>query len=102
MGRVCFTMQVRSEKLPEYLERHRSVWPEMLELLTRAGWHNYTLFHDDSGFVVGYLECDDFEAARAAIAADDVARRWGMEMADLLAPGTDPGAIRLQEYFHHD
>lgn len=102
MERVCFTMQVRKERLAEYLERHRHVWPTMLDLLTQAGWRNYTLFHDPEGFVVGYLECEDFDAARAQVAASDVARQWSVEMAELLAPGTDAGAVRLVEYFHHD
>ena len=30
MQRVCFVLQVKPQKLEEYKERHRSVWPEML------------------------------------------------------------------------
>jgi len=30
MQRICFVLQVKPEKLQEYKERHRSVWPEMV------------------------------------------------------------------------
>ena len=102
MSRVAFQMQVRPERMQEYLEAHRAVWPDMLEALEQTGWRNYTLFHRDDGVVFAYLECDDFEASRAAIAETDVAKRWGEAMQHLLAPGTDPGADRLTEYFHLD
>jgi len=29
MQRICFVLQVKPERLAEYKERHRSVWPEM-------------------------------------------------------------------------
>ena len=29
MQRVCFVLQVKPERLEEYKERHRTVWPEM-------------------------------------------------------------------------
>lgn len=79
--RVCFILQVRPERLDEYRERHASVWPEMLEALSQSGWHNYSLFLDDSGLLIGYLETDNFAAAQAAMAATDVNARWQVEMA---------------------
>ena len=33
MARYCFQLQVRPERLAEYRERHRAVWPEMLAAL---------------------------------------------------------------------
>ena len=35
----------------------------MLEALRETGWRNYSLFLHDDGTLVGYLECEDFEAA---------------------------------------
>jgi L-rhamnose mutarotase len=42
MERVCFLLRVRPDRLDEYTERRRSVWPDMLEALRRAGWRNYS------------------------------------------------------------
>lgn len=79
--RVCFILQVRPDRLDEYRERHEAVWPEMLDALAATGWHNYSLFLDDSGLLVGYLETDDFDAAQAAMATTDVNARWQADMA---------------------
>lgn len=79
--RVCFILQVKRDRLDEYRERHAAVWPEMLEALAATGWHNYSLFLDDSGLLVGYLETDDFAAAQEAMAATAVNARWQAEMA---------------------
>jgi L-rhamnose mutarotase len=97
--RVCFLLHVRPEKLPEYLRAHEAVWPEMLDALARAGWHRYSLFHAEDGLVVGYLETEDFDAAVAAMDAEDVNTRWQRSMAPFFAPGHS-GFTRLTEYFH--
>jgi hypothetical protein len=36
------------------------------QALKDAGWNNYSLFLDDDGLLIGYLECDDFDAAGRA------------------------------------
>ena len=69
MQRVCFVLQVKPERLEEYKERHRSVWPEMQAALRETGWGNYSLFLRDDGLLVGYLETEDFERARAGMAS---------------------------------
>ncbi len=79
--RICFILQVRPDKLTEYRAAHEAVWPEMLDALAATGWHNYSLFLDDDGLLVGYLETDDFAAAQAAMAATSVNERWQAEMA---------------------
>lgn len=79
MKRVCFTLQVKADRLAEYRERHRHVWPEMQEALRRTGWTNYSLFLRDDGLLIGYLETPDFEKALAGMAAEDVNARWQPE-----------------------
>jgi L-rhamnose mutarotase len=100
MQRVCFELQVRPERLGEYRERHRAVWPEMLAALREAGWGNYSLFLRGDGLLVGYLETEDFEAARRAMEATDVNARWQAEMAPLFE--REPEFRRLEEVFHLD
>jgi L-rhamnose mutarotase len=80
--RICFCLQVKPDRLAEYKERHRAVWPEMLDALTAAGWGNYSLFLRDDGLLIGYLETPDFDRALAEMARTDVNRRWQDQMAD--------------------
>ena len=103
MKRICFVLQVRPERLAEYKERHRQVWPEMLEALTRTGWHNYSLFLRDDGLLVGYLETADFPKARAGMAALAVNERWQREMVPFFVAAEgrpDENMAPLEEIFH--
>ena len=103
MHRVCFTLQVRTDRMEEYARRHAAVWPEMLRALHDTGWHHYSLFLRDDGLLVGYLETDDLAAAREGMARTEVNARWQAEMADLfedLDLPPDQGFRQLTEVFH--
>jgi L-rhamnose mutarotase len=102
--RVCFLLQVRPDRVDEYRERHRTVWPEMRQALHDAGWRNYSLFLRGDGLLVGYLECEDFATARAAMDATEVNARWQAEMGDLFedlaGQRPDERMQPLEEVFH--
>jgi L-rhamnose mutarotase len=102
--RICFTLQVKPERLEEYRRRHAAVWPDMLAALRDAGWHDYSLFLRDDGLLVGYFLTDDLDASLDAMEATDVNARWQAEMAPFFAdlPGGRPdrGFIVLDEVFH--
>lgn len=103
--RVCFLLQLRPDRVEDYLSAHDVVWPEMLDALRTAGWHNYSLFlRPDDGLVVGYLETDDFEAAQKRMAATDVNDRWQAGMAQYFSEPANPDEQMqpLTEYFHLD
>ena len=106
MPRYCFQLQVRPDRLDEYVERHRRVWPEMLTALRDTGWRSYSLFLRDDGLLVGSVESDDLAAAQAAMAATDVNRRWQAEMAEFFvgldARGPDEGFLLQTEIFNLD
>jgi L-rhamnose mutarotase len=104
MQRICFVLQVKPEKLQEYKERHRSVWPEILQALRETGWSNYSLFLRPDGLVVGYLETQNFEQARTGMAACEINERWQRQMAGFfLQPDgvlPDRAMQPLEEIFH--
>jgi L-rhamnose mutarotase len=101
--RVCFTLQVRPDRLEEYRRRHAHVWPQMLEALRGTGWHDYSLFLREDGLLVGYLLTDDFAAALAAMDATEVNARWQAEMAEFFTTGRpDQHMHVLTEVFHLD
>jgi L-rhamnose mutarotase len=99
--RYCFNLQVRPERMAEYVERHQAVWPEMQDALRATGWRNYSLFLRSDGLLVGYVEADDLAAAQAAMASLEVNTRWQAAMAPFFA-GTSPdeGLPLLTEVFH--
>ena len=104
MERICFVLQVKKDRLEEYKERHRSVWPEMIDALRKTGWHNYSLFLRPDGLLVGYLETPDFERARAGMAGLAINARWQAEMADFFVQPEgllpDQAMKPLEEVFH--
>jgi L-rhamnose mutarotase len=105
MKRVCFALQVKPERLEEYKERHRAVWPEMLAALRETGWGNYSLFLRSDGLLVGYLETEDFDRARAEMAKREVNQRWQREMAGFFLRRSGGGLPDeqiepLEEVFH--
>jgi len=76
----------------------------MLEALRATGWRNYSLFLDDDGLLTGYLECEDFDKARADMAEKAVNARWQAEMADFFEEGGPPDEQMrpVPEVFHLD
>jgi L-rhamnose mutarotase len=104
MERICFVLQVKPERLEDYKERHRSVWPEMLAALRETGWGNYSLFLRDDGLLVGYLETEDFVRSRAGMAKREINERWQREMAGFFVQPNgvlpDRAMQPLEEVFH--
>jgi L-rhamnose mutarotase len=79
--RVCFTLQVRPDRLDEYRRRHAAVWPEMVAALRDTGWHDYQLFLREDGLLVGTLVTDDLAAARAGMEKTSINSSWQADMA---------------------
>ena len=90
--------------MAEYAERHRAVWPEMLDALRDTGWRNYSLFLAGDGLLIGYVESDDLMASQAAMAKTEVNARWQAEMAEFFTGidgrPPDEGFLLLTEVFH--
>jgi L-rhamnose mutarotase len=102
--RVCFQLQVKPDRIAEYVERHRAVWPTMLRAIEAAGRRNYSLFLREDGLLIGYYETDDDAASAKALAEDPDTAEWEAQAAGFFAalPGARPdqGAPRLTEVFH--
>lgn len=105
MQRICFTLRLRPERIEEYTERHRNVWPEMQAALRETGWGNYSLFSAPGGLLIGYLETENFEEARRKMSELPVNARWQKEMMPFfLSDGqkADESMRPLPEVFHLD
>jgi L-rhamnose mutarotase len=105
MKRIGFQFKVRPDRLAEYQERHKNVWPGMLEALRETGWHNYTLFMRADGLIFGYFETEDsLQVAQAKMAAKEINTRWQESMSQFVDSNARPDEtfIELEEYFHLD
>ena len=104
MQRVCFTLRVKPDRLAEYRESHKAVWPEMLAALSRHGWTNYSIFLRDDGLLIGYLETPDFAKAVAGMQGEEVNARWQASMVQffeaLHGGRADTSIVSLAEVFH--
>ena len=97
--RSAFVLQVQPDRVDEYVEAHRHVWPEMLDALRGAGIRNYTIFRAGNQ-VFGYFETDELAATEEYLAQQDVCTRWQDHMAALLEERVpDAGPPQLEEIF---
>jgi L-rhamnose mutarotase len=100
--RSAFVLQVRPDRIDEYIEAHRSVWPELLDAIREAGIRNYTIFRRGNE-MFGYFESDDLEEAGRYLAGQEVNARWQDAMAELLEERVpDDGPPPLPEVFRLD
>lgn len=106
MPRVCFTLQIKPDRVDDYRAVHDDVWPEMLEALSRHGWHNYSLFLRGDGLLIGYCETSDFAAAVEGMQSEPINHRWQTAVKDLFESLTgataDTSMTPLPEVFHLD
>ena len=45
MQRYGSVIELKEEKLPEYMELHAAVWPEVYERIHASNMRNFTIFH---------------------------------------------------------
>ncbi|MEM8494572.1 MAG: L-rhamnose mutarotase [Planctomycetota bacterium] len=104
MPRYCFTLQVKPDRLDAYRAAHEDVWPDMLDVLRRHGWRNYSLYLRDDGLLIGVTECDDLDAAVKGMADEPVNTRWQAAMLEyfesLEHETADRSLTVLPEVFH--
>jgi L-rhamnose mutarotase len=105
--RVGFVLKMNPERIREYKERHKTVWPAMLDALGRNGWHRYSLFVRDDGLIFGYFETpQNFRAALEGMSKEEINKRWQDSVAplfeDLNGGHADESMIELEEVFHLD
>ena len=107
MKRIGFVLKVKQDRIEEYKQHHRSVWPEMLDALRETGWHNYSLYLREDGLLFGYFETPhDLATATAQMAETKVNERWQTLMAPFFespdGAHADEMMVELEEVFHLD
>ena len=55
MQRMGMVIGIRPEKIAEYKELHATVWPEILDLISRCNIRNYSIFlREPENLLFGY------------------------------------------------
>ena len=90
MDRYAWKAILKPGMKAEYKRRHDEIWPEMVELLKKAGIKNYTIWNvGDELF--GYYECEkglDFAAKTQA--ESPIVDKWNEYMKDVMEMPLDP------------
>lgn len=87
-----------------YDERHRAVWPELLELIDAAGIYDYHIWRHEEIVVCSMRTKHGFDIAVACTAASEIQRRWTASLADVFAVTADADGqpLWLHEVFDHN
>lgn len=102
MIRKGFVMTVYPDQHAEYEERHRNIWPEMVDELYKHGVEKYSIFLDkETNKLFGYLEIKD-EELWSKMAETEINQKWWEFMEPLMETNDDksPVTIDLKEVFH--
>ena len=102
MERLAFVMHIREGSAEEYEKRHDEIWPELAELISKAGVRNYSIYvHGLTLFA--YLETED-PATLDTMKDDELTWKWWRYMEPLMECNEDasPKIETIREVFHLD
>jgi L-rhamnose mutarotase len=112
MKRFGSVIEVRKEKLDEYVKLHAAVWPPVLEMIKKCHIRNYSIYlrklPDGKLYLFSYFEYvgRDFDADMAKMAADPTTQKWWdvCKPCHLPFPDRSEGEwwASMEEVFHCD
>lgn len=104
MKRRAFKMKLKPEYEQEYKKRHDATWPELAELLSKAGISDYSIFLDKQTLTLFAVQKLSDDNTANTIANEAVMRKWWDYMADIMEcnPDNSPIESELVEVFHMD
>ena len=75
--------RVRAGKQDEYLRRHKTIWPELAELLRDSGVKEYSIYIRGD-LVFSHMVVDDYVAMTGKVAQSQVSSQWEEQFKDIL------------------
>lgn len=89
MEKYMWRASIVEGKKDEYIKRHDDIWPEMIDVLKKAGICNYTIWENNNE-LFGYYEClNGLEYAAKVQKESEVVARWNEYMKDVLVMSID-------------
>ena len=84
MEKYTWRAVIKEGMKEEYIRRHDTIWPEMVEVLKEAGVCNYTIWCDGND-LFGYYECEKRPGARPEGTGGERSRgRWDISMEPIM------------------
>ena len=84
MERYAWRAILKDGKRDEYIKRHDDIWPEMVELLKKAGIENYSIWLTGNE-LFGYYECSKgIDFAGRVQAESPIVEKWNEYMKDVM------------------
>lgn len=104
MQRHAFKMKLKAGFEEEYKKRHDEIWPELKQILSEAGVHDYSIFFDEETLTLFAVQKREDSYDDKEVASNAVVRKWWEYMKDIMETNPDhsPVATPLQEVFHMD
>lgn len=102
MKKVAFKMKLKPGFKAEYKKRHDEIWPELEELLKRAGIFDYSIFLDVETNILFAVQ--HFTGDAPDLTQELIMQKWWAYMADIMETNEDnsPVCIPLIDVFHLD
>lgn len=102
MERYAFKMQLNPGCQAEYQKRHDEIWPELVDLLHKAGVSDYSIHLDPETGILFAILTRTVPHAMAGLPETAVMQRWWAHMADIMQthPDNEPVAMPLVPVFH--
>lgn len=102
--RNAFKMKLKPGFEAEYKRRHDEIWPELSQVLTKAGVSDYSIYLDEQTNTLFAFQKLAPGHTAADLPNNPIVRKWWDYMADIMEYNDDhtPVAIPLKEMFHAD
>jgi len=105
-------VEIKPERIEEYKRLHAEVWPEVLDIISRANIRNYSIYlrslPDGKYYLFSYFEYlgNDLAADMEAMEAEPVIQKWFVICKPCHEPLPDRAEgewwATMEEVFHHD
>ena len=98
---LAFRMQLIKGNEAEYKKRHDEIWPELADLLKKAGIQEYYIFLDEVTLALFAFQKLGAGADTSGLASLPIMKKWWDYMADLMEvnPDNSPKVVACPEIF---
>ncbi|MCK5067187.1 MAG: L-rhamnose mutarotase [Bacteroidales bacterium] len=102
MKRVAFKMYLKEGQKEEYRRRHNEIWPEVAELLKKAGVSDYSIFLDEQTHTLFAVQTLSSDEDSQSLGQQEIIQKWWDYMADIMEvnPDNSPVSEELEEMFY--
>ena len=101
MQRLAFKMKLKPGCEAEYKKRHDEIWPELIQLLKKAGISDYSIFLDEETSTLFAVQKQSGQSSQD-LGNTKIVQKWWAYMADIMEtnPDNSPVSISLKEVFY--